>query len=275
MMSPGIYTNIPFDEYRKWDAVHNTLLSNVQGKSPFHAKYYKEHPSPDTPAFFIGRAAHCLALEPDKFDQRYTMFGGRRAGKVWAEFVSKANGKVVLTESEYESIKQVAESIKQQVVHRFIQQGEAEVCIVWTDKETGLLCKARLDYVHRERAFIIDLKTTRDAALDQFQRAMWTYRYYQQAAFYSDGWKALTGDPTVFVFLPVEKDPPYAVAAYEVHDNTIWAGRLEYRKALETWAECVKTGVYPSYADSVEMINLTDWALKESGVDKYRVLTEV
>ncbi len=276
---PGIYPGVPFEEYAKWQAVNISLLITLQDQSPFHAKYYQEHPAPETPALTIGSAAHCLALEPDTFKDRYVVApkADRRTkdGKErWAAFEVLAGGKSILTADQYDSISAITEAISHQVVHRFIRQGEAEVCLVWQDKKTGLLCKGRLDYVHRDKAIIIDLKTTADASPDSFQRAIWAYRYHRRAAFYVDGWKALTGDDTAFVWMPIEKNPPYAIGAYEAHENTIWAGRLDYRKALERYAECVKANTWPAYGAKVEMINLSDWQLKESGVNAYQELRE-
>lgn len=279
MIQPGIYPNVPFDEYQTWEAVSNSFLAILQDQSPLHAKYYKDHPAEDTPALLVGRAAHCLALEPSAFERRYAVAPvcdrrTKEGKQLWAEFESSANGRYILSQEQHESIRQVAESINRQIIHRFIEKGEAEVCIVWNDKKTDVLCKARLDYVHRGRAIIVDLKTTTDASPKAFQRAMWAYRYYQQAAFYVDGYKVLTGDEPSFVFLPVEKEPPYAVAAFEVHEDTVRAGKSEYRKALQTYADCVSTGIWPGYADEVKMINLSDWALKESGIGKYEQETE-
>ena len=129
-----------------------------------------------------------------------------------------------------------------------------------------MLCKARIDYVHEVGGFLVDLKSAKDASPDGFARAMVNYRYYQQAAFYMAGYKAATGDASAFLFVPVEKTLPYATAVYEVNDWTIEAGERAYRKALDTYAECIKTGLWPSYQTEVELIDIPDWALSKEGV---------
>ena len=156
------------------------------------------------------------------------------------------------------------------MVYKFIREGEAEICIVWNDKKTGLLCKARIDYVHRARALLIDLKTTTDASPKAFQFEMNKWKYHQQAAFYCDGWKTLTGDDPCFVLLPLEKSPPYAAAAYQVGDDTLWAGRLTYQKAIAKYAECVETGMWLGYGDKVVMLDIPLYALREAGVNPYQ-----
>jgi exodeoxyribonuclease VIII len=158
---PGIYTGIPFDEYLQWDAVNNTMLRIIEKQSPAHAKAYKDNPPEPTPAFRFGQGLHCLALEPDKFDDRYAIAPAvdkrTKEGKAtWAAFMDGMDGKEVFTPEDFAKMEFIAEAIKKQAIHRFIQRGEAEVCIVWEDKKTGLLCKARIDYLHREQAILID-----------------------------------------------------------------------------------------------------------------------
>lgn len=286
---PGIYNNIPFDEYLTWEAASDSILSKLRSKSPAHARFKQLYPQKDTAAFFTGRLLHCLALEPEKLAERYAIVPDRakrsKADKeFWAELESNANGKTLLKQADYQAAQSAIDDIKQQIIYRYIQQGEAEVCLVWVDKKTGVLCKCRIDYLNRKYSVLIDLKSTIDASPEGFARAIHKWRYYQKAAFYHDGWKAITDDPSVFVFLALEKvaetvpidgqGPRHAVAAYEAHDDMISAGRLEYRKALETYTECLKTGVWPAYADTVKMINLSDWALRDSGVNPYEQLEE-
>lgn len=277
-INEGIYTAIPYETYEKWDAINQGILWILLQQSPLHAKTYKENPQEPTDALITGQVAHTLALEPNKFKERYAIAlvcdKRTKEGKsTYEHWLNTVNGRQIITQIQYEQAKAVADSVLNHRIKRFIQQGEAEICIIWQDKKTKLLCKARLDYVHRKRAIIIDLKTTTDASPKAFQSAMIRYGYYVQAAFYSDGWKALTGDEPSFVFLPIEKEIPHAVAAREIGDKTLLAGRLAYRKALEIYSECLKTNIWPSYPD-VELIEAPDWFLKQQGVNQYQIHIE-
>jgi len=273
---PGIYNGVPFDEYEQWEAVNNSILWTLKTHSPLHAKTYMDSPPEPTEAFIIGRALHTLVLEPRKFNKFYavTPVCDRRTkdGKaIYKAFQDNLNGQEILTKDQFEMIDVMADSIKRQIIHRLIERGEAEVCIVWIDKKTGLICKARIDYVHRKRSILIDLKSTRDASPNDFSKSIYNYGYYQQSAFYSDGWSVLTGDPTAFVFLPVEKKPPYEPAAYEMREQVIYAGRQSYRQALDTFAECKKKDEWPGYANEVVMLSLPQWALNKEGIGNYQI----
>lgn len=273
---PGIYPGVPFDEYLEWEAVNNSLLWTIVKQSPAHAKAKIDCPPEPTPPFHFGRGLHCLALEPDKFEERYAIAPKcdrrTKVGKdIWNKFQESVNGKEVFTEEDYDQMKLMADAIKRQAIHRFIQRGEAEVCIVWIDKKTGLLCKARIDYLHRDHAILIDLKSTTDASKEAFSKAVYNFGYYQQCGWYVDGWKTVSGDDSAFVFLAAEKGVPYAVAAYEMAEEVVVAGRKSYRQALKIYQECLEKNYWPGYSDTVEMLSMPTWALNKVGVSKYEM----
>ena len=43
-------------------------------KSPAHLRAYLNFPQKSTPAMIFGSAFHCMALEPDKFNERFYIF---------------------------------------------------------------------------------------------------------------------------------------------------------------------------------------------------------
>jgi len=276
---PGIYPGVPFDEYCEWDCVNNSFLWKMKTKSAAHAMYHKENPTPPTPALRYGHVLHTLALEPKAFKNRYLVAPkckrNTKVGKdIYEHWEKGLNGKEQVEAKDYESMLALDKAIKSQRIHRFIEQGESEVCIVWEDRKTGLLCKGRIDYAHRKQAVIIDLKSTLDATKEKFARDIWRYGYYQQAAFYCDGWRTLTDVLPAYVFLTYEKIPPFLIAARELAAKDIIAGRLSYRKEMRKYAKYMKKGYWPGFSDNVEMISMPDWALKEAGVNQYQLLSE-
>lgn len=278
-LKPGIYPGVPFDEYQRWDAVNNSFLWELSTKSPAHAKHNKENPKPPTPALKYGHGLHALALEPETFKQKYIIAPpckrNTKAGKdIWEHFLKGVNGREIIASNDYGSMLRLDNAMKSQRIHRYIEQGRSEVSIVWKDKKSGLLCKARPDYVHERHAIIINLKSTIDASKERFSRDIYRYGYYQGASFYCDGWRTLTENMPAYVFLAYEKTPPHLIVAYELASKDIIAGRLAYRKALKIYKECLKTDTWPGYPDEVQMISMPDWALKNSGVNQYQILSE-
>jgi hypothetical protein len=48
-----------------------------------------------------------------------------------------------------------------------------------------------------------------------------------------------------FVFIAVEKTPPYAVAVYVIEDEDIARGREKYMENLKVWRECKQKNEWP------------------------------
>jgi hypothetical protein len=265
-LKPGIYPNVPFDEYLQWEAINNTLLRIIDTQSAAHAKTHKDNPPPPSKAFEQGRIFHALTLEPMDFDSRYAVAPQvdrrTKAGKeAWGAFEASVDGKHIVVEEDYQACLKMAEAVQaHRAAWNLLRFGQPEVCIIWQDPLTGLLCKARLDYVHLENRVIVDLKSTRDASPDAFSKAIWNYGYHQQAAFYLDGLGTLLGDVVEFVFVPVEKTEPFAAACYRAASDILTMGVEAYQRSLQTYKECVVSGEWPAYSQEVELITLPRWA---------------
>ena len=137
--------------------------------------------------------------------------------------------------------------------------GEAEKSVYWIDATTGVLCRCRPDW-WRDDNLIVDLKTTEDASPEGFARSIAKFRYDVQDAFYTDGVQQATGKrPKAFVFIAVEKKPPYGVGVYVLDAETKDLGRAQYQHDLRVYAECVRTGVWPGYGDKIQTISLPAW----------------
>jgi len=71
--------------------------------------------------------------------------------------------------------------------------GFAEVTIVWKDKDTGVLCKGRIDYLTANTKF--DLKTFNNFLSIHFEtaiiKAIFSNKYHFQSAMYMSGFKSL------------------------------------------------------------------------------------
>lgn len=94
-----------------------------------------------------------------------------------------------------------------------------------------MLCKARPDIWHNN--MVGDLKSTRSAAPRDFQRDIHGYGYYLQAGMISEGLYTLQGVNMMnFVYIPVEKEAPYATAVYRLDENAVNKGREEFKNTF-------------------------------------------
>ena len=109
-----------------------------------------------------------------------------------------------------------------------LAKGDAEVSAYFRDPDTGAQYRIRPDWVAPagDGVILLDVKTCPDASPTGFAKSIANYRYAVQAAFYSDGWTAATSQTVhAFVFAAVEKEYPFAAAAYILDDESIEQGR--------------------------------------------------
>ena len=270
-----MYDDISFDEYKSWDAVNRSVLG-AMAKSPAHA-YAMEHPAEpeaDTAAKKIGRAVHSAILEPMAYLHEYLVVGDvdrrTKAGKeTWKEALDLAEqkGLEILSAKEGEQVQRISDMVwtYPPAIDWIDKITGTEVSLCWRDAKTGLTCKGRLDAWNRDKNLVVDLKTTADASYNAFQASIVRYGYHQQAAFYLDGLEKLTHCRFRFVFLVVESAPPYAVAIYELNEESIELGRQELDEAMDQYEEAVEANHWPGYADCPEprMISLPAWKWTE------------
>ena len=139
-----------------------------------------------------------------------------------------------------------------------------ENSLFWVDRETGIQLKCRPDLLSPALA-CFDVKSTKDASPGEFDRSVYNFGYHFSAAMYLDGITQVTGEPlSHFVFLCVEKTAPYCTAAYALDEDAMALGRKQYRRALETLAECQAKDAWPGYAEQITPISLPAWAFRKA-----------
>jgi len=278
-VKPGIYEGVLFSDYVKWDAINNSALKILTDptKCPAHCMYYLLYGRPDTPALEFGRALDAYILEPLRFLEIYSVMpkadGRTKAGKaIKAEFEAKLKpGQEIILEEDYAKIQEIYSFVSESRAIRLIRDGKSQVCIVWEDKTTGLLCKARLDYLNESIPMITDLKSAADCSPLGFGWAIYRFMYYQQLGFYSMGYEVLTGDEPNMAIFAIEKEQPYVHASYELGDKTIETGKKAAHKALSIYKECIESGQWPMHSDQIEILEMPLHALEKAGYSPYEL----
>jgi hypothetical protein len=271
MATPGVHHNVLNEDYHAAHGVSKSGLDQI-ARSPKHyfARYLVENRPQfePTPAMIAGTIAHTAVLEPEKFDQQYQVGpDAAKTTKAWKEFeASLPPGMIGIKPEQRATAMAQRESVLQLPdVKEAFANGRAEVSAWWEDPETGVLCKCRPDFVHEcdGGVVLVDLKTTVNAAPQEFARSVARYRYHVQAAYYSDGFKLASGQDVLgFVFVCVESDYPYAASALMLDEESFEFGRREYRRNLNTYAACVERGEWPGYSTSIETVSLPSWAMR-------------
>lgn len=267
-MQPGFYTaaELSAERYHSGAGVSNSGLKLIAEKTPAH--YFDKYLNPEwapqhqTKATFVGSAIHAAALEPDRFTKEYLVnpYPDRR-GNRYCDLVASNPGKSILSQAEAANVAGMRRALYRHPMASALLRrvDEAELSAYAIDPETGELIRIRMDLITTDDV-IVDLKKTQDASPDGFARACANYGYLMQSAFYQDTFRLAAGEPArAFVFIAIEELPPHAVGVYALAAEDVMRGRVRYRKALDVYAECRRTGVWPGYSDKIETIALPDW----------------
>jgi len=260
--TPGVFHGVPAETYFAAPGVSHSMLCNMSPPAKLPA-YLAQKREP-TVAMMIGTLTHHKLLTPNDplpaiAIKPEGMKFSNTEGKEWR---AANTGKLIVKESDWLLHERLAESITENEDRKAIfAEGSPEVAVfAASDVHDGILRKCRIDWVPKHGNALVCIKTCRDASPDGFSKALWDESYFTQAPWYLDTWNAATGeDRKAFVFVCVEKEPPYLVACYELERKDINRGRDINAARLDTYARCVKAGYWPGYWPGINPIGLPAW----------------
>lgn len=231
--------------------------------SPFNPD---KEPEKASDALAFGKLCHCMLLEPEAVEERFMVvdFGKTRTNKKYAEAVEAYPGKEIINQDEMDRAKKMIEEIgKHPLASRIIAGATAEMPYTWTDKETGLPCKCKIDAIKRTKngIVVIDYKTSSDiqSVLNWPQKL----QYPLQAEFYSQAVKEKYGeDPCEFIFIIQSnkegEEDVIAVANVEYDTGLVAKDIVKSHMAsiatrLKLWNESQDKSIWAAYPNRVEM----------------------
>lgn len=259
-------------EYREHPAISRSELWKIR-ESPEKFKYYKDNPEEPTPALIFGQAFHKLALQPESFEEEFAVSPqvDRRTkeGKaIWAEFCEQSEGKTLITAEDYQIASEMCASLYNAPFVKKLLSGEKEKEFFWTDDLTGEECKCRADCISSvgNVDIVSDLKSASSGDLEHFTKDSINYGYDFQAGMYTEGVEKCTGKSYSFVFIVVEKNPPYAVNVLQADELFVKRGKDLFRELIGIYHDCKTTGDWYGYLGKYKVINslsLPAWLAKE------------
>lgn len=252
-----------FDEYRRLDAVNWSTLKAMEA-SPAHYREALANGREDTPALGFGRLVDCLIFTPDEFGARYVVspydeFRSNEA-KAWRVAQQARGFEVVKAEAVHEAT-ELAKSVRAHpIARKFLDAGEFQVPLVWTDPETGLLCKGLTDLLGRKGSgFLVDGKSAATIDRRRYTTQIGTLRYHCQMAHYRAGCRVALGlDPVFIGHIVYEKGRPYDVGVFEFMPTVVDCGEVIVRELLNRVAECRASGVWPGRYPEIETVTTDD-----------------
>lgn len=245
---------------------------------PARFKWERDHPpTPTTAAFDFGKLAHTLVLgegcevavlDPAvhglKADGEPADNPRSTAGWKRADAEARERGALPVHLDDYNAAKAMLDSVMAHpVASELFRDGLAEQSGWWKDELTDVTLRFRPDFLTELSGPVcVDLKTAASADPAEFMRSVARWAYHLQAAWYTAGLAAHNIDAR-FLFVVVEKTPPYPVSVIELDTEAMDEGHRLMRQAVDTYARCMDTGVWPAYGDDITLISLPAWALPD------------
>lgn len=271
---------MPEKLYRAADGVSKSTLFEMDGKTDLAFEQFLKDGKKETAAMQFGTMIHCAVLEPEHFNDRFTVAPDlNKNTKEYKAFKEALGDKKPIDSDDKERIDAMVKSIKSKSLSSAILSGKHEKSFFWIDKETDLLCKCRPDSIHLNAGIIADLKSADDISPDEWIKKAYDLGYHVQAAFYLDGVKAaieqsgntlgLQNVPDKFVFVAAESKAPYQVANYDFPDFFIDEGRKTYKRLLWRYknyvASKIKGNKPTTYPSSIITIQPKVYMFKKEG----------
>lgn len=269
-MAAGLHGVRGFEKLstKEYDALYYVRSSDLKflaDKTPAHLAHKRLNPEPISEAMAVGLALHCQLLEPDNFKRDFCLLPSEldlrkyRDREFLEEFKQINAGKIFLQSKWMADIVGMATSVQSHPsASQLLQNTEREMSVRWTEvvcddddpgKVEEVLCKSRLDAFSKERGFLGELKSTKDASPSGFRREIEEFHYHLSAAMYFRGANLHSGDAFKnFVFIAVENFAPYLCAVRELSPEYLDDGLELYEKMLRKY---IAGG---AYSDEPEII---------------------
>jgi hypothetical protein len=280
-VTPGIYDGVAASDYHADQGIGDlttggapslsaSTINTLLTMSPAHAKAGHPRLNPDyqpkvEDKFDLGTACHSMLLEGISIVEVCDFPDWRTKAAKEARDLARMHGRVPLLTDQYASVLGMYEAVAAQIAQLDVDPipltaGKPEQTMVW--EEQGVLCRARIDWLHDDLTAIDDLKTTsRSAHPESWTRTMFGIGCDVQAAFYLRGLRhcaTLPGRPD-WRWLVVETQPPYALSVVSPGPAVLELANMKIDAALATWKQCLETDVWPAYPRQVCYAELPAW----------------
>jgi hypothetical protein len=257
----GLVLGMPDEEYHGGQELSHTGMKHLE-RSPKHYREYLAH-RVEKPAFDFGTAVHAKVLgvgtDIVQIPEDMLASNGAASTKAAKEFIeqARADGLVPLKRDVVERVTNTANAVlaNPKAASLFALSGDSEVSGFTTDPGCGVRLRIRVDRLATTRSgrlLPIDLKTTTDVRRHKLRYVIEDLAYDIQAATYRHVLELLTGEePAPMQLVFVESEPPHEVRVVQLaHHDWIDGGNAKMRRAIETYARCLRTGTWPGDDDA-------------------------
>ena len=166
------------------------------------------------------------------------------AGKAeWEQIKVAGEGKIMVTGEQVANVElMITSMLKYPEMVAYVESfTKTQTKLHWTDRKTGI---PFIGYVDAEgNAFgddwIFDVKVTKDADPNDFQRAAFNWDYHIQMASYAEGYHRKQFRFPNLAFLCFDHHPPYNCTPIMVESKVMEESREEWRRSVDAFKFCM------------------------------------
>lgn len=272
-MKAGIYKNTELsnEAYHADPAIGSSGL-NLFSECPalYYTKYLdpEREPSPKSAALEFGSAAHLSLLEPELFDKEYAVAPEdieKKTVKAWKDFEKENKDKTCILWKDFKRITRMTAAIKSHdLANAALSNGVAECSFFAEDEVTGLMMKARPDYLARISGYgtiLVDYKTT-GISLQTTAQSRHAFNLHRQIqASHHKAVAELSNklkiDEVIYVVQMIEA--PYLIRVFRMPQEAIQIGDDQRRVYLDQMKQCFDDGIWPDYPHEIEDYTIPRW----------------
>ena len=263
-MAQGIVPNMPEAEYHAHPAWSQSALKLLPDEPElFHGRHILKLPDwqvAESDDIWLGTCLHAMHLQGQeivRIPSEVLTSNGQRRGTAWKAWEAEHAGELVLRDQDAERVNAMSAGLMADpTIQRILKSdGPNELSLFWTDEETGLDLRARIDLLREGPGgwLAADIKSTNIDVTDKRQVAskILDFGYHQQDAMYEEACRRCLGfTPAAFCFIFVRNKPPYNACLWRLNPNDIALGGRRNRKAM---------------ADLVKRLVSGDWSNNRAG----------
>lgn len=290
-MKEGYYADLSSEAYHQDVAIGSSGIKKfLECPALYQHEYLSDEAKnrKETASQSIGTYAHLSLLEPDLFSAKFIVspeFAIVNKGKSneakkpmnkthsdWKDFETEAqeSGKEPLLYSDYMNALKMTKAIKEhELANAMLSHGKAEMSFFAKDEETGLMLKARPDYLVSVKdlgVVLVDYKTTAIALASgkQSNHAFNLGRHIQASHHKKVAELATGGKINEVLYVVQMQEAPYLIKIFRMPTEAITQGEEQCRNALNQMAKCKENNLYPDYAHEINDYIMPSWLGLES-----------
>lgn len=234
-----------------------------------HPKLNPNWTADDSKERDFGTIVHALLLQGENVAAILDFDDYKKEAAREARAAARSSRKVPILRKDWQRVEPMLQACRIQLAaHKDAKNaftnGAPEVTLKWTE-DNGVLCRARLDWLHADLRFFDDYKSRNGSANpDALEKTMLAESWDLQEAFYRRGIQKCYPDSNpVGRFIAQETSEPYALSVVQPGPDVRMMADKRIQQAIEIFGECLRTGKWPGYETKTRVTSLPVWMEKQ------------